>query len=242
MTGQDIVAVEADTQEIHQEQSFERDAPPSASMEDMVARDVEAALRHILIKKDFLVIKKCSPQKRKIEDEEIQDFLLGEVWCLLKDVFKIAQDADFIVHEAANHEDVYLYEYKDGPGPDLENLAFDLKNGSKTPWNSKIIDLLLEEIQKRCDEERWPFQRSEVYFREILHNHYRALAYNLDGHAAQSHSEGYIGDPCRAGEKVDCEEGQNTEGNSSNNALEKCMLAIPRQFWRRRFLRNIVIE
>jgi len=40
------------------------------------------------------------------------------VQCLFKDVFKIAQDADFIIHETANHEDVYSYEYEDGPGPD----------------------------------------------------------------------------------------------------------------------------
>ncbi|KAG1754120.1 hypothetical protein EDD22DRAFT_756298, partial [Suillus occidentalis] len=62
-----------------------------------------------------------------------------------------------------------------GPGPDLKNLTFDLRNGSKTPWNSKIIDLLLEEIQKRCTEEQWPFQRSEAYFREILHDCYKRL-------------------------------------------------------------------
>ncbi|KAG1906069.1 uncharacterized protein F5891DRAFT_934860, partial [Suillus fuscotomentosus] len=72
-------------------------------------------------------------------------------------------------------EDVYSYEYEDGPGPDLKNFTFDLKNGSKTPWNSKIIDVLLEEIQKRCDEEKWPFQRSEAYFREILQDRYKRL-------------------------------------------------------------------
>ncbi|KAG2108146.1 hypothetical protein BD769DRAFT_1675405 [Suillus cothurnatus] len=165
------VTVESDTQEIHQEQSFERDTPPrqqhdaspGASMEDTIARGVEAALRRTLIEKDFPGVKKRSPRKKKIEDEEIRDFLLGEVRRLFKDVFKIAQDADFIIHETANREDVYLYEYEDGPGPDLKNLAFDLKNGFKTPWNSKIIDLLLEEIQRRCSEERWPFQRSEAW-------------------------------------------------------------------------------
>ncbi|KAG2092399.1 hypothetical protein BD769DRAFT_1370991, partial [Suillus cothurnatus] len=60
-------------------------------------------------------------------------------------------------------------------GPDLKNLAFDLKNGFKTPWNSKIIDLLFKEIQRRCSEERWPFQKSEAYFREILHDCYKHL-------------------------------------------------------------------
>lgn len=95
--------------------------------------------------------------------------------CLFKDVFEIAQDTDFIIHEPAGREEVYSYEYEDGPGPNPKNLTFDLKNGSKTPWNSKIIDLLLEEIQKRCNEEQWPFRRSEAYFREILHDRYKRL-------------------------------------------------------------------
>ncbi|KAG1761270.1 hypothetical protein EDD22DRAFT_740486, partial [Suillus occidentalis] len=94
---------------------------------------------------------------------------------LFKDVFKIAQDADFIIHEPAGREEVYSYEYEDGPGPNLKNLTFDLRNGFKTPWNGKIIDLLLEEIQKRCNEEQWPFQRSEAYFKEILHDRYKRL-------------------------------------------------------------------
>jgi hypothetical protein len=49
------VAPEADTQEVHQEQSFEKDAPrqqhdtsPSTNIEDAIARGVEAAMRRIL--------------------------------------------------------------------------------------------------------------------------------------------------------------------------------------------------
>lgn len=94
---------------------------------------------------------------------------------LFKDGFNISQDADFIAHEAASREDVYSYEYEDGPGPDPKNLAFDTKNGFKTPWNRKIIDLLLGELRRRGDEERWPVSRSEAYFREILQDRYRRL-------------------------------------------------------------------
>ncbi|KAG1723374.1 hypothetical protein EDD22DRAFT_737929, partial [Suillus occidentalis] len=72
-------------------------------------------------------------------------------------------------------EDVYSYEYEDGPGPDPKNLAFDTKNGFKTPWNRKIINLLLGELRRRGDEERWPVSRSEAYFREILQDRYRRL-------------------------------------------------------------------
>ncbi|KAG1738163.1 uncharacterized protein EDB91DRAFT_1031584, partial [Suillus paluster] len=74
----------------------------------------------------------------------------GEVRCVFKDSFKISQDSDFIVHQPAICEDVYSYQHEDGPGPDRQNLAFDLANGLKTPWNAKILDLLLKELQNRC--------------------------------------------------------------------------------------------
>ncbi|KAG2339632.1 hypothetical protein BDR05DRAFT_1003141 [Suillus weaverae] len=174
------VAVAEDTEEVPHEQSSEQDVPPheqhtpspcAISMEDVVARGVEAALRRVLVNQEFPGVKKCSPRRRKTEEEEIRqekvgessdkrDFLLGEVRCLFKDAFSISQDADFIAHEAASQEDVYSYEYEDGPGPDLNTLAFDPKNGSKTPWNSKIIDLLLGELQRRGVAEGWPFCRS----------------------------------------------------------------------------------
>ncbi|KAG2050007.1 hypothetical protein BDR06DRAFT_1011627 [Suillus hirtellus] len=189
------IVAEVNTEEVPCESS-EEDVPPpeqhnpspraSLSMEDAIARGVEAALRRVLIDKEFLGLKKRSPRRRKTEEEEVQrekasesnyerDFLLGEVRRLFKDMFNISQDADFIAHEAAHREDVYSYEYEDGPGPDLKNLAFDTKNRSKTPWNSRIIDLLLGELRRRGDEERWPFARSEAYFRKILRDRYKRL-------------------------------------------------------------------
>ncbi|KAG2052996.1 hypothetical protein BDR06DRAFT_972674 [Suillus hirtellus] len=187
------IVAEVNTEEVPRESS-EEDVPPpeqhnpspraSLSMEDTIARGVEAALRRVLVNKEFSGLKKRSPRRRKTEEEEVQrekasesnyerDFLLGEVRRLFKDMFNISQDADFIAHEAACREDVYSYEYEDGPGPDLKNLAFDTKNRSKTPWNSRIIDLLLGELRRRGDEERWPFARSEAYFRKILQDRYK---------------------------------------------------------------------
>ncbi|KAG1885141.1 hypothetical protein F4604DRAFT_1676540 [Suillus subluteus] len=188
------VAAEVDEEEVPQEHSSEQDAPPhlqhdmspATTMENAIARGVEAALRRILIDKEFPVIKKHSPWRRKMEEKELQqekaadksyerDFILGEVRRLFKDVFNMSQDADFILHQAASREDVYSYEYEDGPGPDCEDLAFDLRCGSKSPWNDKVIGLLLEELQRRGDQESWPFQRSEPYFREILQDRYKRL-------------------------------------------------------------------
>ncbi|KAG2114202.1 uncharacterized protein F5147DRAFT_536318, partial [Suillus discolor] len=71
--------------------------------------------------------------------------------------------------------DVYAYEYEDGPGPDPRNPTFDLQNRYKSPWNSRIIDSLLEELQKRGGDESWPFRRSEMYFRDILQHRFKRL-------------------------------------------------------------------
>ncbi|KAG1724525.1 uncharacterized protein EDB91DRAFT_1025115, partial [Suillus paluster] len=72
-------------------------------------------------------------------------------------------------------EDVYSYEYEDGPGPNTQNLAFDLKNGFNTPWNAKILDILLEELKKRSVEEEWPFWRSDAYYKAILEDRYKRM-------------------------------------------------------------------
>ncbi|KAG1858001.1 hypothetical protein DFJ58DRAFT_658856, partial [Suillus subalutaceus] len=100
---------------------------------------------------------------------------IGRSATSLQGRFSISQDSDFMLHEPASHEDVYAYEYKDGPGPNCKHLAFDLKGGPKSPWNDKVIGLLLEELQRRGDQESWPFRRSEVYFREVLQDRYKRL-------------------------------------------------------------------
>ncbi|KAG2085963.1 hypothetical protein BD769DRAFT_1397098 [Suillus cothurnatus] len=75
-----LVSVVVDVDAVPQEQSSKQDIPPHnqhntppiASMEDAVARGVEAALRHVFINKEFPVTNKRSPQRRKKEQEEIQ--------------------------------------------------------------------------------------------------------------------------------------------------------------------------
>ncbi|KAG1833607.1 hypothetical protein DFJ58DRAFT_670850 [Suillus subalutaceus] len=94
----------------------------------------------------------------------------GEVRRLLKDTFSISQDADFIVHQPAIHEDVYSYKYEDGPGPNTQDLIFDLTHGSNTPWNAKILDMLVKELQKRNVEEQ-----SDGYYKAILEDRYKWL-------------------------------------------------------------------
>ncbi|KAG1724927.1 hypothetical protein EDB19DRAFT_1593437, partial [Suillus lakei] len=72
-------------------------------------------------------------------------------------------------------EDVYAYEYEDGPGPNTQNLAFDLKHRFNTPWNAKILNILLEELKKRSVEEEWPFWRLDGYYKVILKDRYKRM-------------------------------------------------------------------
>lgn len=67
-----------DEEEIPQGHSSEKDphlqhdAPPDTTMEDAIARGVEAALRRVLIDKEFPVVKKHSPRRRKRVEKELQ--------------------------------------------------------------------------------------------------------------------------------------------------------------------------
>ncbi|KAG2744761.1 hypothetical protein P692DRAFT_20877833 [Suillus brevipes Sb2] len=166
----------------------QHDTQPATMMEDAIARGVEAALRHVLIDKEFPLTNKhkLSPRRKRVEEKELRqekaaeksyerEFILGEVRRLFKDVFSISQDSDFMLHEPASHDDVYAYEYEDGPGPNCNRLAFDLKGGPKSPWNDKVVGLLLEELHRRVNQESWPFRRSEAYFKEVLQERYKRL-------------------------------------------------------------------
>ncbi|KAG1789903.1 uncharacterized protein HD556DRAFT_1208589, partial [Suillus plorans] len=64
---------------------------------------------------------------------------------------------------------------EDGPGPDYQKLAFDLANGSKTPWNARTLDLLLEDLKERDEKEGWVVRRLDGYYREILEHRYKRL-------------------------------------------------------------------
>ena len=97
----------------------------------------------------------------------------GEAQRLLKDEFGITQDIDFVAHQSASVDDVQVYECDDGPGPDLDDLMFDLGQNYAPPWNSHILDILLRKFQECCDEENWLVKKSDNYIWEVLKNRYK---------------------------------------------------------------------
>ncbi|KAG6375694.1 hypothetical protein JVT61DRAFT_3268 [Boletus reticuloceps] len=154
----------------------------------LITNAIETALRNVFVgsgPKQMSPLKQ-SPRRKKIEDEEVnlerasepsihRDFILNEVRRLFKDEFGIMQDVDFVAHQPASLDDVQAYEHEDGPGPDPEQLAFDLSQGYNSPWNSSILESLLREFQARCKDESWPVKKSDNYVRQALRNRYKRL-------------------------------------------------------------------
>lgn len=70
---------------------------------------------------------------------------------------------------------VYAFAYKDGFRPDCDDLVFDLTKNYSSPWNNRIIKMLLREMLQRCEEENWLVKKPDCYLRDALKNQYKKL-------------------------------------------------------------------
>src|SRR5579864_3898157 len=61
---------------------------------------------------------------------------------LFKEVFKVEQDENFISHESATPKEVDDFIEGEGPGPDPNNLHFDMNGPFNNAWNMTIIQHL----------------------------------------------------------------------------------------------------
>jgi len=102
-------------------------------------------------------------------------YLQAEIQQLFKNVFKITQDTDFITHIPAFADDIHAFEYEDGPGPDPDNLAFNLVHGATSLWNSAVLEILLCKFQKCLLVEKWLVTKPDNYIRVDLQNQYKKL-------------------------------------------------------------------
>ncbi|KAI6002531.1 hypothetical protein EDC04DRAFT_2550124, partial [Pisolithus marmoratus] len=94
---------------------------------------------------------------------------------LFKEKFGFAHDTEFIAYDSADPSDVHAYEYKDGPGPDVDSPIFDLMHGPSSVWNIAVIDNLLQALQAECNNKNWPVHQSDAYLRTLIVNHYKRL-------------------------------------------------------------------
>ncbi|KAI6160490.1 hypothetical protein EDD17DRAFT_1760860 [Pisolithus thermaeus] len=168
----------------------------AANLETCVQEEVTRLRESLQVEKEREMVKlkqevmrlreSLQAEKEREMDEEVrlekeseptvhQDFILAEVRRLFKEKLGITQDLDFIMHCPAAAEDVFVYEYEDGPGPDQNNLTFDLTQNYSSPWNTHILELLCQELQARREEENWPIKRSDNYIMDILQERYKQL-------------------------------------------------------------------
>ncbi|KAF8582889.1 hypothetical protein K439DRAFT_1617929 [Ramaria rubella] len=91
---------------------------------------------------------------------------------LFKDIFQIEQNSDFIAHESAPAEQVLAHEAgKIQPNPD--DLHFDMWHGPETPWNSIVLNILLQKLMAEKEKAHWDLpDRSAAYDSTLLEERY----------------------------------------------------------------------
>ncbi|KIN94222.1 hypothetical protein M404DRAFT_940940, partial [Pisolithus tinctorius Marx 270] len=114
-------------------------------------------------------------EERDVESGDECNFYLAKVRRLFKEKLNFTQDVEFVACDSADPIDVHSYEFEDGPSPDSDALVFDMMHNANSPWNSTIIDLLLQELCTWSMEENWPTVHSEHYLRALLVDHYKRL-------------------------------------------------------------------
>jgi hypothetical protein len=86
----------------------------------------------------------------------------------------MGQDEDFINHETALLGLVRDHKNGDGPGPDADDLHWDMREGPESVWNDEVIQILLTRLRERKDGSRLP-EQSDRYFQDILAEKYRQV-------------------------------------------------------------------
>lgn len=83
-------------------------------------------------------------------------------------------DEDFIAHKTARPEDIVRYNAGDGNGPNPEDLHFDMRSGPESPWNTEVMEILLEKLKKKKQTENWSLpEQPDAYFRTLLQDKYK---------------------------------------------------------------------
>ena len=92
---------------------------------------------------------------------------------LFRKVFEMEQDNNFISHEIALPEHVRGSKVT-GSGPDPDDLHFDMREGPDSLWNSKVIDILLNQLHQAREQDEWNLlERSDWYLQALIQQKYQ---------------------------------------------------------------------
>ncbi|KAF8588788.1 hypothetical protein K439DRAFT_1613290 [Ramaria rubella] len=109
----------------------------------------------------------------KSELSEQRTMHLMHVCNLFKDIFQIEQNSDFIAHESAPAEQQVLAHKAGKIQPNPDDLHFDMWHGPETPWNSVVLDILLQKLMAEKEKAHWDLpDRSAAYYSMFLEERY----------------------------------------------------------------------
>lgn len=105
--------------------------------------------------------------------------LLADIKSATREIFKEAvgyeQDEDFALHVPASPTSVGNYIIRKGPGPDAEDLHFDMKGGLASEWNKKVFQLLVDKLREHLATGTDAPERSEEYYLDLVEGRFKRL-------------------------------------------------------------------
>lgn len=79
------------------------------------------------------------------------------------------------MNDTADIVDVQNYRDNQGDGPNSENLRLDLLGGSKSIWNQRVFQILLEKLKEEVKNAQLP-KKSDAYFLMMFHERFKRLS------------------------------------------------------------------
>jgi hypothetical protein len=93
---------------------------------------------------------------------------------VFKDALEINQDDDIVNHHAADPDKVQGHNQGWGPGPDDNDIRFDMNGGLKSEWNNAVFRLLLNRSLELKKDDNLP-ERSEAYIKDLIEERFKRL-------------------------------------------------------------------
>jgi len=85
---------------------------------------------------------------------------------LFKERFDVTNNEEYSLHDPPSQQEVRAFTLGTGPGPDPEDPRIDMTGKKNSAWNSRLVDILLEELLKK-DWDGMP-ARSEAYMLDLV--------------------------------------------------------------------------
>ncbi|KAH7917377.1 hypothetical protein BV22DRAFT_979951, partial [Leucogyrophana mollusca] len=66
-------------------------------------------------------------------------------------------------------EEIKRYNRGEGPGPNGDDLRWDMRGQPSSEWNKRVVNILLEKLLQKKEKEKWSLpERSDAYFADAI--------------------------------------------------------------------------